>query len=126
MSADSQTRILSPGPISSHVLAAFAVASGDHNPIHLDPEAARSAGWDDVVAHGMLSMAYLGRLLTDASPQESIRSFRVRFVAVTPLHADPIFAARVSGTESEQSIVELSASLSNGATTLVGRAVIDG
>ena len=32
--------------------------SGDHNPIHIDLDVARSAGLDDVFAHGMLSMAY--------------------------------------------------------------------
>ena len=38
-------------------LALFAGASGDHNPIHIDLDVARSAGLDDVFAHGMLSMA---------------------------------------------------------------------
>jgi acyl dehydratase len=37
----------------------------------------------DVIAHGMLSMAYLGRLLTNWVPQEAIRSFGVRFAAIT-------------------------------------------
>jgi len=31
----------------------------------------------------MLSMGYLGRLLTNWLPQEAIRSFSVRFVAIT-------------------------------------------
>ncbi|HEY3709529.1 MAG TPA: MaoC/PaaZ C-terminal domain-containing protein [Amycolatopsis sp.] len=68
-------------PISRTTLALFAGASGDHNPIHLDLDVARSAGLEDVFAHGMLSMAYLGRLLTDWVPQERIRSFAVRFAA---------------------------------------------
>ena len=51
-------------PISRTTLALFAGASGDHNPIHIDLDVARSAGLDDVFAQGMLSMAYLGRLLT--------------------------------------------------------------
>ena len=47
-----------------HELALFAGASGDHNPIHIDIDFARKAGMPDVFAHGMLSMAWLGRLLT--------------------------------------------------------------
>ena len=57
------------GPtIGRDTLAAFAQASGDDNPIHLDSGVARSMGFDDVFAHGMLSLAYLGRLLTNHVP----------------------------------------------------------
>ena len=70
-------------PISRHTLALYCGASGDHNPIHVDIDFARIAGMDDVFAHGMLSMAYLGRLLTDWVPQERLRSYGVRFAAIT-------------------------------------------
>ena len=76
-------------PISRTTLALFAGASGDHNPIHIDLDVARSAGLEDVFAHGMLSMAYLGRLLTGWVPQSRLRSFGVRFVAITPCSRAP-------------------------------------
>jgi acyl dehydratase len=38
---------------------AYAEASGDHNPIHVDPEFARSVGLPGTIAHGMLSLAIL-------------------------------------------------------------------
>ena len=63
-------------PISRTTLALFAGASGDGNPIHIDLDVARSAGLDDVFAHGMLSMAYLGRLLTDEELKICIDSGR--------------------------------------------------
>lgn len=66
-------------------LALFAGASGDHNPIHLDPDFARSAGMPDVFAHGMLGMAWLGRLLTRWTPQANLRRFDVRFQGITQL-----------------------------------------
>jgi acyl dehydratase len=44
---------------------AYADASGDHNPIHVNPEAARAVGLEGTIAHGMLSMAFIGQLLTD-------------------------------------------------------------
>ncbi|MGH8881642.1 MAG: MaoC/PaaZ C-terminal domain-containing protein, partial [Stackebrandtia sp.] len=37
-------------------LAAYAQASGDHNPIHLDDAAAQAAGLPGVIAHGMYTM----------------------------------------------------------------------
>lgn len=70
-------------PISRLALALYCGASGDHNPIHVDSDFARAAGQSDVFAHGMLSMAYLARLLTHWVRQPALRQFGVRFVAIT-------------------------------------------
>lgn len=72
-------------PIDRTMLALFAGASGDHNPIHIDIDFARRAGMPDVFAHGMLTMAWLGRLLTRSVPQTAIRSLNVRFVGIAHL-----------------------------------------
>ena len=86
---------LTTEPISRLTLALFAGASGDHNPIHVDLDFARKAGMDDVFAHGMLSMAYLGRMLTDWIPQEAMREFSVRFTAITHVHDRVICTGRI-------------------------------
>ena len=70
-------------PVSRLTLALYCGASGDHNPIHVDSDFARSAGMPDVFAHGMLSMAWLARVLTHWVPQSAIRSYSVRFAAIT-------------------------------------------
>ena len=72
-------------PLDRATLALFAGASGDHNPIHIDIDVARRAGLPDVIGHGMLSMAWLGRLVTDWAPQTSLRQFGVRFQGITHL-----------------------------------------
>ncbi|SCU76838.1 Acyl dehydratase [Cupriavidus necator] len=72
-------------PINRTTLALFAGASNDHNAIHIDIDYARKAGMPDVFAHGMLSMAYLGRLLTQWVDQRQLRQFGVRFVGITHL-----------------------------------------
>ncbi|MCZ0732849.1 MaoC family dehydratase [Phreatobacter sp. AB_2022a] len=74
-------------PITRHRLALYCGASGDHNPIHVDIDFARQAGFPDVFSHGMLVMAYLGQALTDAVPPQAIRSFSTRFAAITQLGA---------------------------------------
>jgi acyl dehydratase len=74
-------------PISRHKLALYCGASGDHNPIHVDLDFARDAGYPDVFAHGMLVMACLGQALTDAVAPPRLRSFSTRFVAITQLGA---------------------------------------
>ena len=52
-------------PLTRHTLAVYCGASGDHNPLHVDFDFARAAGLDDVIAHGMLIMGYMGRTVTD-------------------------------------------------------------
>ena len=70
-------------PVSRWNLALYMGASNDHNPIHVDIDFARQAGMPDVFAHGMLSMAWLGRVLTRWVPQTCIREYGVRFTAIT-------------------------------------------
>jgi acyl dehydratase len=119
---------LSAEPISRTTLALFAGASGDGNPIHIDLDVARSAGLDDVFAHGMLSMAYLGRLLTDAFPQQQLRSWKVRFAAITPVHAQPVCTGRITSIDQSAgerlATIDLQVTLADGTQTLVGQAVV--
>jgi acyl dehydratase len=72
-------------PVNRTTLALFAGASNDHNPIHIDLDYARKARMPDVFAHGMLSMAWLGRLLTQWVDQRKLREFGVRFTGITHL-----------------------------------------
>lgn len=116
---------LALAPISRTTLALFAGASGDHNPVHIDLDVARSAGLDDVFCHGMLSMAYLGRLLTGWVAQSRIRSVRVRFVAVTPVLAQPTCHGTVTAVEDGLATVELAVRLADGTTTVTGSALVD-
>ena len=75
-------------PISRYTLALYCGASGDLNPIHVDSDFAKSAGFPDVFAHGMLIMGYLGQALTDWAAPDRLRSFSTRFVAITQLGAE--------------------------------------
>ena len=115
-------------PISRLALALYCGASGDHNPIHVDIDFARSAGQPDVFAHGMLSMAYLGRLLTHWVPQEALRHYGVRFVAIT--HVGDRITCRGSVVEKfeadgEQRVrLELSTVDADGQVKLSGDAVV--
>ena len=113
-------------PLSRLTLALYAGASGDHNPIHVDLDFARQAGMPDVFAHGMLSMAYLGRLLTNWVPQQAIRSFSVRFAAIT--HVGDEIACTGKVVEKDDATrtvrVELQTRNQAGETKLSGDALI--
>ena len=87
---------LSLPPLTRTTLALYAGASGDHNPMHIDIDFARAAGMPDVFAHGMLSMAWLGRLLTEWAPQRDLREFSVRFTAMTHVGERIVCTGRVT------------------------------
>ncbi|WP_415678047.1 MaoC/PaaZ C-terminal domain-containing protein [Tsukamurella hominis] len=118
---------LAVGEITRTTLALFAGASGDHNPMHIDLDVARSAGLDDVFAHGMLGMAHLGRLLTGWAGVQRIRSFAVRFVAITPVHARPVCRGTVVAVDDAAgtATLDLTVTLADGTSTLTGTAVVD-
>lgn len=112
-------------PISRRTLAMFAGASGDHQPVHIDIDEAKRRGRDDVFAHGMLSMAYAGRLLTEWIPQGQLRSFRARFTAITPVRASPTVRGTVTEVVDGRATIDLELLLEDGTRTLWGNAVVD-
>ncbi len=113
-------------PLSRLTLALYAGASGDHNPIHVDIEFARQAGMPDVFAQGMLSMAYLGRLLTNWVPQQAIRSFSVRFAAITHVGDEIACTGKVVEKDEATRTVRVALQTRNqaGETKLSGDALI--
>ena len=75
-------------PITPEQLHRYAEASGDHNPIHLDAQAAQRVGLDGVIAHGMLSMAFLGQFVNQqiaGIPGARVEHLKVRFLNMVHL-----------------------------------------
>jgi len=115
-------------PISRYTLALYAGASGDHNPIHIDSDFAKNAGMPDVFAHGMLSMAYLGRMLTNWQPQAQLRKFGNRFAAITQLQDAITCSGKVVEMIEQNGETlarcEIQAVKADGEQTLVGEALV--
>lgn len=116
------------GPVNRAMLALFAGASGDHNPIHIDLDFARKAGMPDVFAHGMLGMAWLGRLVVAWMPQSRLVSFGVRFQGITHLGHVLDLTGRVlevtAADGREVARVELRMANQWGETKITGEAVV--
>ncbi|MDD0837649.1 MaoC family dehydratase [Curvibacter sp. HBC61] len=114
--------------LSRLTLALYCGASGDHNPIHVDSDFARAAGQPDVFAHGMLSMAWLGRLLTNWAPPSALREFSVRFAAITQVAERITCAGQVTEKferQGERCVrVALTTTNAEGVVKLAGEAVI--
>jgi acyl dehydratase len=92
-------------PVSRTDLVRYAGASGDFNPIHWNDRVAESVGLPGVVAHGMLTMALGGRLVTDwVGDPGAVVSYQARFTRPVPV------ADVVDGVDdgSARAVVELS------------------
>jgi acyl dehydratase len=71
--------------VTQEQVNAYAQASGDHNPIHVDPDFARSVGLPGTIAHGLLDMGVLTEAVARwAGGYEQVASVACRFSK--PLH----------------------------------------
>jgi acyl dehydratase len=119
-------------PVSRFTLALYCGASGDHNPMHVDSDYAKAGGSPDVFAHGMLSMGYLGRLLTNWVPQQQLREYGVRFVAITQVGeaitctgtVTEVFEVRVGQQTERRARLTLQTTNQHGQVKLTGDAVV--
>jgi len=81
-------------------IAAYAEASGDHNPIHLDEEFAKSVGLPGVIAHGMLQMGILATVAAEeAGGVANLRRLSVRFAGMVEPGDTVTFTAQRVGDE---------------------------
>ena len=88
--------------IDRQMLKAYADASGDQNPIHQNEEFALSVGLPNVIAHGMLTMALVGKYVTDwTGGSAAVKEFSARFIKPVIVPADQKVDLTVSATVSE-------------------------
>jgi len=81
------------------MLKAYADASGDQNLIHQSEEFALSVGLPNVIAHGMLTMALVGKYVTDwAGGAAAVKEFSARFIKPVIVPADQQVDLTVSAT----------------------------
>ena len=98
------------------LLKQYADASGDQNPIHQDEAFAKSVGLPDVIAHGMLTMALVGKYVSDAAGGSAkVLEFGGRFTKPVIVPAGQDVDLTVSATVSE--VAQGKATLSISATS---------
>jgi acyl dehydratase len=98
------------------LLKAYADASGDQNPIHQNEEFALSVGLPNVIAHGMLTMALVGKYVSDfAGGSENVSEFSARFTKPVIVPAGEKVDLTVSATVAE--VIDGKVSLTLSATS---------
>jgi acyl dehydratase len=96
-------------------IAAYAAASGDHNPIHLDDDFARSVGLPGVIAHGMLQMGIAVTVAAEAAGGgDRLRRVVCRFAGMVVPGDSVTFSAEPAA----QGTLEIRAVKANGEAVL--------
>jgi acyl dehydratase len=95
------------------LLKQYADASGDQNPIHQNEEFALSVGLPNVIAHGMLTMALVGKYVSDfAGGSANVLEYSARFTKPVIVPAGEKVDLTVSATVAEVNGDKVSLTLS--------------
>ncbi len=114
--------------VTDELIRKFADVSGDHNPIHLDEEVAKSTRFGRRIAHGMLSGAFISAVLG-----YELSERRIVYLAQTLRFRLPVFigdtvttSATVTNIREDKPVVTLETVCTNqdGATLVTGEAVV--
>ncbi len=89
----------------------YAGASGDFNPIHIDPEFARQVGLPSTILHGLWSMAQVSRaaLAAAGGDPRALRRLSVQFRGMGLPEQEVIVSGTVREGDGERGVIELEA-----------------
>jgi 3-hydroxybutyryl-CoA dehydratase len=114
--------------VTDRLIRDFAELSGDHNPIHLDEEFAKTTRFGRRIAHGMLSGAFISAVLGF-----EFKARKILYLSQTMRFTAPVFigdtvttTATVTGIREEKGIVTLATECKKqtGEVTLTGESVV--
>ena len=111
--------------INRALLQRYADASGDQNPIHQNEEFAISVGLPNVIAHGMLTMALVGKYVSDfAGGSAKVAEFGARFTkpVIVPKDAEVDLTVSASVAEITESTITLNLSATSAGVKVLGMA----
>ena len=116
------------GPFEAECLAAYAAASGDSNPLHLDLSFARRFGFVSRPVHGMRLLAAFEPLLNDWRPEFFVQSLRGQFLTPVLEGESARLSGRIAKIERDNgglvAVLRLMVHTQSGAPALMGEARI--
>lgn len=111
--------------VNRALLKQYADASGDQNPIHQDEAFAKSVGLPDVIAHGMLTMALVGKYVSDvAGGSAKVLELGGRFTkpVIVPAGVDVDITVSATVTDVADGKASLSLSATSAGVKVLGMA----
>jgi 3-hydroxybutyryl-CoA dehydratase len=104
----------------------YAEASGDHNPLHLDVEFAKTTQFGGTIAHGMLVLAFASEMLTGAFGSDWLDSGRlkIRFRAPARPGDSITCSGRITKIDGPRTVAEIECKNAAGEVLLDGTAEV--
>jgi 3-hydroxybutyryl-CoA dehydratase len=91
--------------ITQEMINAYANASHDHNPIHVDESFAKSTPFGGTIAHGMLTLASISEMMAAAFGKRWLASGKLKVRFRAPARpGDTITASATPGTDGRYAV----------------------
>ena len=89
-------------PVKREQLIQYSEASGDNNPLHLNDDFAKTTQFGGIIAHGMLTLAFVSELLVGIFGADWLRSgcLKVRFKGAAYLGNTLVVSGKIDQLES--------------------------
>lgn len=125
LKAGSPIAAIPHAPVTAEQLRAYAEASGDPNPIHLDEEAAKKVGLPGIIAHGMLIAGLIAERANrfmegDVGGSWTMTRFQTRFRAMTFLGDVISIGGSIKSSSDDEIVLDLQATNQRGETATTG------
>ena len=82
--------LLSAKLVTQEMINRYADAAEDYNPLHVDPEFAKTTRYGGTIAHGMLSMAFIQELMIRTFGRDWLESGTIEVSFMAPVHPGDI------------------------------------
>lgn len=87
----------------------YAGASGDFNPIHIDPEFAKAVGLPNTILHGLYMMGLAGRAATEAAGGDprALKRLAVQFRGMGAPETEIVVSGEVKSVEDGKAVIDV-------------------
>jgi acyl dehydratase len=87
----------------------YAGASGDFNPIHIDPEFAKAVGLPNTILHGLYMMGLVARAATDAAGGDpaSLKRLSVQFRGMGAPETEIVVTGTVKSVDGDRAMIDV-------------------
>ncbi|MBI21756.1 MAG: protein dehydratase [Chloroflexi bacterium] len=116
--------------ITQEIIDSYALISGDHNPIHLDKEYAKSTRFKSRIAHGMITLAIVTEMLQDFFSYNLLSNGKIKTKFTAPVFPDEVVntygkISSINKIGNKKNITcEIGCLKSNGEKVIEGEAII--
>ena len=105
---------------------AYAEASGDHNPVHVDPAFAAATPFGGTIAHGMLVLALVGEALHATRGDAWLRAGRLKVRFKAPTRPGDTVSVHLATSDQDGVSCDVRVENQRGEVLIEGRATLEG